>query len=242
MSEWFEEWFDSHYYHLLYQHRDADEAKAIIMRLIDHLAPSPDAKMLDLACGKGRHTRVLAEAGYDVTGVDLSPSSIEAAKEYETDRLRFGIHDMREVYQPAEYDYIFNFFTSFGYFPNEEDHCRAIESIAHGLNTGGIFLIDYLNSPYIAANLVASNQVVKQGVEFRMERNLIGGYFIKDIWIEDGNRNLHYQEQVRAFDFHDLALMITDAGMEIIDCFGDYELNPYEEESSSRLIITARKS
>ena len=242
MSDWFEEWFDSTYYHLLYAHRDESEAKHIIQGVLDHLQPAPKSVMLDLACGKGRHTRILSEAGYPAVGIDLSGASILAAKEFETETLQFFQHDMRLPFREKGFDYIFNFFTSFGYFNSEEDHCKAMESIAVSLREGGTFLIDYLNSPAVAAALVPENEVVRDGVSFKMKRMVSNGYFIKDIWITDGKIEKHYQEKVRAFELDDLVLMIEDAGMEVLKVLGDYDLNPYEENESSRMIIIARKS
>jgi len=89
MQQWFKDWFNSHYYHLLYQNRDEQEALDFIQKLIAHLNPMPAAKMLDVACGKGRHSKALADYGFDVTGIDLSEESIAEAKEQEADNLHF---------------------------------------------------------------------------------------------------------------------------------------------------------
>ena len=112
-QHWFKDWFNSSYYHQLYFNRDDREAEAFINKLIDHLQPSGDAKMLDVACGKGRHAMQLAEKGFDVTGIDLSEESIEEALRSENDRLHFYRHDMRHPFWINYYDYTFNFFTSF---------------------------------------------------------------------------------------------------------------------------------
>ncbi len=242
MADWFEDWFDSEYYHLLYAHRDETEARRFLEDLVASLSPSPDAMMLDLACGKGRHTRTLAAMGYDVIGVDLSPSSILYAQQYETERLRFFTHDMRLIFRPEYFDYVFNFFTSFGYFEHDDDHSKAIESIAHSLKPGGVFLIDYLNSPRVASQLVFHDEITREGVHFDMKRALLAGYFVKDITITDGDQVMTHQERVRAFELEDLTLMIEDAGMTVEKVYGDYDLSTYDRSSSSRMIIQARRS
>src|SRR5688572_19479368 len=94
-ATWFKDWFNSPYYHQLYFQRDDAEAAAFIDKLIDHLQPSPRSMMLDVACGKGRHSIQLASKGYFVTGIDLSEDSIIEAKKFETDNLEFFVHDMR---------------------------------------------------------------------------------------------------------------------------------------------------
>jgi len=86
---WFKEWFNSPYYHQLYFSRDEQEAAAFIHLLLERLQPPPGCLMLDVACGRGRHSKMLATEGYDVTGIDLSPASIEFAKQFESDHLHF---------------------------------------------------------------------------------------------------------------------------------------------------------
>src|SRR5687768_10522825 len=94
-NTWFKDWFNSPYYHQLYFKRDESEAAAFINKLIDHLQPVTGAEMLDVACGKGRHSIQLASKGFKVTGIDLSEDSIREAKEFEEPNLEFFVHDMR---------------------------------------------------------------------------------------------------------------------------------------------------
>ena len=121
---WYKEWFDSPYYHKLYFERDEKEAEAFIRKLVEHLKPAKGSRMLDIACGRGRHSRTLSSMGFDVTGIDLSPSSIEFAKKIETGKLEFFVHDMRLPFRANYYDYAFNFFTSFGYFRTRRELLR----------------------------------------------------------------------------------------------------------------------
>src|SRR4051812_4584833 len=95
IKEWYKEWFNSPYYDTLYYKRNEQEAAAFIQLLIGHLDPKPESLMLDVACGKGRHSRVLAEMGFDITGIDISETAIAEAKKTETEHLHFFCHDMR---------------------------------------------------------------------------------------------------------------------------------------------------
>nr|MCU0349019.1 methyltransferase domain-containing protein [Saprospiraceae bacterium] len=115
-SDWFKNWFNSPYYHLLYKNRDEQEAKNFIDRLLTELRPLDGATVLDLACGKGRYSRYLASKQYKVTGLDIAEESIRFAQQFENEHLSFFQHDMRLPYRINYFDYIFNFFTSFGYF------------------------------------------------------------------------------------------------------------------------------
>ena len=94
--EWFEDWFNSKYYHILYKNRDTSEAIFFLKNIINQLK-FKDGKILDVACGKGRHAKYFNELGYEVIGTDLSQKSIEFAKNYSNEKLDFFVHDMRPV-------------------------------------------------------------------------------------------------------------------------------------------------
>ena len=160
MSEqaWYKDWFNSPFYHKLYFERDEKEAAAFISTLIDHLEPAPGCYMLDIACGRGRHSRFLAEKGFNVTGIDISFASIAFAKKSENENLEFYQHDMRLPFRVNYFDHAFNFFTSFGYFKTRREHDDAIRTIANGLKPNGIFVIDYLNVHYSEDHLVYNEE------------------------------------------------------------------------------------
>jgi len=153
-NNWFAEWFDSKYYHILYQHRDYAEAQLFMDNLVAHLDVPPHATIWDLACGKGRHSIYLAEKGFDVTGTDLSVQSITAAREFEHTHLSFFQHDMRDGFRINYFDYVFNLFTSFGYFDNDKDDLKVLKNIAKSLKNKGVFVMDFLNVHHVTANLV----------------------------------------------------------------------------------------
>src|SRR6478752_5285712 len=121
-SPWFESWFDSTFYHQLYANRDHKEAVDFIDNLLEELDLPQQSRIMDLGCGAGRHSRYLASNGYHVTGTDLSLSSIRTAKKFESDNLHFFRHDMRKPFGNNNYDCVFNFFTSFGYFKTDEEN------------------------------------------------------------------------------------------------------------------------
>ena len=86
---WYKNWFGSPYYRLLYQNRDEQEAQAFVEKLIALLQPAAGSRMLDIACGEGRHARQLAGHGYDVVGIDISGECIQEAKAWEAPNLTF---------------------------------------------------------------------------------------------------------------------------------------------------------
>ena len=235
-TQWFASWFDTPYYHILYKDRDHTEAQAFMDTLTDYLNLPEDGKILDLACGKGRHSIYLNSLGYDVTGVDLSESSIAYAKEFENERLHFKVHDMCQPFG-EQFDAVFNLFTSFGYFEKEEDNLKTIKAIKKDLNDFGFGVIDFMNVNYVLENLVAKDTKIVDGITFNQKRFHEDGYIVKDISFEAENQSYNFQERVKAFTLDDFEKLFNEAGCYLLDVFGDYKLHKYDPKVSERLIM-----
>jgi SAM-dependent methyltransferase len=240
---WFEQWFNSPYYHQLYFKRDEAEAAEFIDKLLDHLQPPSGSLMLDIACGKGRHSIQLASKGFDVSGIDISINSIAEAKQNESDRLHFFVHDMRLPFWINYFNYAFNFFTSFGYFKTRREHDNAIRTIAESLKSDGIFVIDYLNVHYSEDHLVHQSEKEINGVNFHITKWFDEDHFYKKIIIEDEalDAPLEYLEKVAKFTLGDFTEMFAYHHMQVQEVFGDYDLGPYHVRNSPRMIIVAKK-
>ena len=138
---WFANWFDSPYYHLLYKNRDDKEAQSFIDNLICRLKIPKKSMILDIACGKGRHSIYFNKRGMKVEGIDLSHNSINIAKKEENTTLNFSVYDMRKVFKKDTFDIIVNLFTSFGYFKKNKDEQTAITAMALSLKQEGTLII-----------------------------------------------------------------------------------------------------
>jgi 2-polyprenyl-3-methyl-5-hydroxy-6-metoxy-1,4-benzoquinol methylase len=240
---WFKDWFNSPYYHQLYFNRDHQEAANFIDALINYLQPKPGATMLDVACGKGRHSIHLAQQGFDVTGIDLSEESIEEALKYETDKLHFFMHDMRLPFWINYFNYAFNFFTSFGYFKTRRENDNAIRTIAQSLKPNGCFVMDYLNVHYAEDNLVHQFDKEIDGVNYFITKWFDETHFYKKIVVEDEalEEPLQYTEKVAKFSLGDFTEMFAYQGLQIQEVFGDYNFGHYDVRKSPRLIMVAKK-
>ncbi len=240
---WFKDWFNSPYYHQLYFNRDDREAADFIDKLISYLKPAPGSTMLDVACGKGRHSIQLAGKGFDVTGIDLSEDSITEALKHETDRLHFYQHDMRLPFRINYFDNAFNFFTSFGYFKTRREHDNAIRTIAQSLKKNGLFVMDYLNVHYAEDHLVHQSEQKVENVNFIITKWYDETHFYKKIIVEDEalSEPLVYTEKVSKFSLGDLTEMFAYQGLQIQEVFGDYAFSNYEVRMSPRLILIAKK-
>jgi SAM-dependent methyltransferase len=239
---WFEEWFDSPYYHLLYQHRNDSEAAHFIGNLMSYLNLPANAHLLDLACGKGRHSLILANMGYQVTGVDLSPNSILAARKFESQNLSFEVQDMRLPFADSKFDAVLNLFTSFGYFDDLSDNHKVISSIRKMLKAGGVIVIDFMNSNRIVKQLVDKELINIQGISFHIEREYNGSHIFKHIRFKTANNDFHFTERVQALLLSDFMSLLDSNGFEIIRTFGDFDLNEFDPETSDRLLVIAKKS
>jgi len=242
-KEWYKDWFNSSYYHKLYFERDETEAERFILKLLHHLQPLNEARMLDVACGRGRHSRFLASKGFDVTGIDISFDSIAYAKKFENDNLHFFQHDMRLPSWINYFDYAFNFFTSFGYFDTRREHDDAVRTIAQSIKPGGILLFDYLNVHYVEERLV-HNEVKKIGdTAYEIHRWHNDDFFFKRIIVTDAalDQPIDFTEKVAKFSLGDFTDMLAYQHMQVIEVFGDYHLNPYNVRKTPRMIIVAKK-
>ena len=237
-KDWFVDWFDTSYYHLLYQNRDEQEAERFIQNLVNFLNLPANSKLLDLACGKGRHAKFLSEFGHHVMGVDLSPNSIERASEFAHEKLRFQTHDMREVIETEKFDVIFNLFTSFGYFDDDTENKRMCDSISKMLVPGGQLLIDFMNATKVIQNLVPAETKIINGITFDISRTYDGQHIYKHIDVTEGEHVSHFMERVQALKLSDFRSLL-ETHFEIIHTFGSYDLTPFEEENSDRLILLA---
>jgi len=242
-SEWYKDWFNSSYYHNLYFERDETEAKRFIQNLLQYLQPATGSTMLDVACGKGRHSRILAEGPYDVTGIDLSTDSINYAQQFEKDNLHFYLHDMRLPAWINFFDYAFNFFTSFGYFNTRREHDDAMRTIVNSLKPTGTLLFDFLNVHYAEDHLKVDEEKRMDETVYDICRWHDERFFYKKITVTDPalEKPMEYTEKVAKFSLGDFTNMLSFQNMQVVDVFGDYDLHPYNVRTTPRMIIVAKK-
>jgi len=219
VENWYDSWFDTEYYHILYQDRDNTEAQFFMDKLTAYLGLSKGDRVLDLACGKGRHSIYLNSLGFNVTGADLSKNSINFAKKYENDSLSF-----------VE-------FTSFGYFEDDKDNLKALKAIKKNINEAGLAVLDFMNVDYVIPNLVANEIKEVDGIVFNIKRYVKNGHILKEIAFEVDGKTRSYTEKVRALSLNDFQTYFKEAGIDLLDIFGDYNLGSYQEQTSERLIM-----
>lgn len=241
MAEWFKDWFNTNYYHILYDHRNDDEAQVFIKKLVQEISIPKNARILDLACGKGRHSRYLNKLGYKVVGVDLSEESISCAKSHENESLSFACKDMRKPIELGEFDLICNLFTSFGYFESQEDNLTVLHAIKPSLKQNGILVIDFLNAEKVATELIPEQTIIKSGISFQIQRKIDNHRIVKTINFTDCSKNYTYQEKVQLLRLSDFEDLFQKSGFKILSVFGDYNLGKFAPQNSERLLLIAQK-
>ena len=235
-SEWYLDWFNSPFYHLLYKERGSSEATYFMNNLINKLQIDKNSSILDLACGRGRYSLYLSNIGHKVTGIDISKENISEAKKNESDKLNYILHDMRQPLN-QKFDLILNLFTSFGYYEKDTDNLSVIKSIKSNLETDGQAVIDFFNIDYILDNLVEKEEKNIDKTKFIINRYLENDLLVKDISILLNNKSYKFQEKVKAYRMDDFLAMFKNCNLKLKEIYGDYKLNSFNKNSSNRLIM-----
>lgn len=238
-KEWFQDWFDTPYYHSLYDHRNDEEARFFMKNLIAFLELKKSDRILDLPCGKGRHALFLNEQGFDVVGADLSNNSILTAKNYENKTLRFTTHDMRNALS-GKYNAIFNLFTSFGYFNDEQTNITVLKNFKNALYPDGHIVIDFLNVKKVEKELIPKEEFTKNDISFIITKQITNDFIIKDIYFEADNIQHHFTEKVQCLHLDKLRKFAKKVNLKVQNIFGDYNLSPFDENTSDRLILVLK--
>ncbi len=233
------DWFDSDYYHILYKHRDYDEARNFIDNIVKYLDLKKGSKILDLACGIGRHSIYLDKIGFKVVGADNSPNNIKKAKVNQNQSLSFIQMEMIDNTN-YKYDCIFNLFTSFGYV-NHDYNLKTIKNIERQLKDNGTVVVDFMNTLFVKNNLVIEETKVIDNLSFKIKRRSDGKHIYKEIKFYD-KKDYFFQEKVMDLSLNDFQNYLERYNLKIIKKFGDYNLNEFDIKNSKRLIMVIKKS
>lgn len=239
MTEWYEHWFGEAYLDL-YPHRDDRDAERVVALLSSRRLVAPGDRVLDLACGPGRHAAALASRGTRVTGFDLSLTLLRTAQRRGSHSLVRG--DMRALaFRDGRFDAVVNLFTSFGYFDRDEQHQEVLDEVARVLRPGGRLVLDFLNAPLVRARLVQRDSGRLGDRRVVQERRMSddGRYVVKTISLEGEGRQ--FMERVRLYDGDELGAMARRAGLRVEEVFGDYDGAPWTPSTPRLLLVASRR-
>ncbi len=240
-EKWFARWFDSKEYHLLYGNRDETEAEIFITNIVEQLNLPVNSLCIDLACGKGRHTKTLGELGMKATGLDLSTQSINFAKVQNWPNTQFAVHDMRDAMPITNAHAVFNLFTSFGYFDTEEEDALVLQNVNKALLPGAYFVQDYLNTLPIIETLPQRQVIKKESIEFVIHKYNENNCIKKNIRFNAAEEVFDFTESVKNYSWLQLQELHKQAGFEIVKLAGNYQLEAFDKDMSPRVIIISKK-
>lgn len=251
MSEpaWFESWFESPLYEALYAHRDDTEARRLADWIERQFPPGQYALVLDMACGRGRHSLGLASRGYEVTGVDLAERAVQVAREQARRaglHIRFEQGDIR-TWKGGAFDLVCNLFTSFGYFDDDEANRGAVAAMAAHLKPGGWLVMDYLNPAQVRATLVPHEEFLLDDIACRITRSIDADTVQKRMEFRHtvSGRLQTFEERVKLYEASWFREAFEACGLGEVAFYGDYDGGPFVGElpgPSARQLMTARRA
>lgn len=245
--DWFEDWFDSPLYEKLYSHRNQKEATQLAALIADKIPKTIYPNLLDLGCGRGRHSITFANMGYTVTGVDLSEEAIHKAKkiahEQKINNLRFFIGDMRTPL-PDRFDAVLNLFTTFGYFNSDAENTQVLKNVQVMLKEKGMFVLDFLNRKQVEKTLIPKEEGAFQDLHYIIKRDILNDMVIKTIHFSGPSlpKPIQYQERVKLYTLDWFQNQLSACGLELLYTYGNYTGDSFEVDSSPRMVMFSRKT
>lgn len=245
-GQWFESnvfWADL--FPFMFPEASFSDAAANVPK-IGALSGMASGTVLDLACGPGRYAIPLAQAGYAVTGVDLTPFLLDKAREG-ADRAGVNVEwieqDMREFVRPSAFDLAINVFTSFGYFEDPAENRLVLDNIQASLKPGGMFVFDHLGKELLASRFVPTRSDVLPDGRVRFARQTItsGWTHIAAEWVlVDGSRAETFRVRHWLYSGQEIRDLLTGAGFQDVVLYGSFDGVPYDPQAQ-RLVAVARK-
>jgi SAM-dependent methyltransferase len=245
-TPWFESFFGKDYFEMS-ERIPSDRTAAEVDGAITLLGLTPGARLLDVACGHGRHSIQLSKRGYDVTGYDLSHVFLDRARadaEAQGATVRWVHGDMRDLPFDGEFDAAINIFTAFGYFENPEDDLRAVRGIQASLRPGGCFLLETVHRDALPARFqprgferTSSGSIVLHERRWDLARDVI--HETVTLIRPDGTRTV-YTISVRMRSLDELIRLMQSAGLEPEKWYGELDGRPLDL-NSARLVLVSRK-
>ncbi len=221
----------------------AEEETQALIRL---LSLTPGMAVLDSCCGVGRHSVELAKHGLAVTGIDITASFLEAARETasaEGLNAEFLRSDIREFRRPLSFDAIINMFTSFGYFEDETDDAKVLKNIFESLKPGGKILIQLLGKEVLARDFKEDEWFEENGVLVLTEYAVLEDWEkLQNRWIviENGKKT-DYTFSHRIYSARDMKLLLRFSGFENIRIYGNLEGAPYDHRAEQLVCVAEKK-
>ena len=199
------------------------------------LPENKDARILELCCGTGRLTLPIAKEGYDITGIDYTPSMLAQAKIKASEaglEISFIEADIRTLNLPEKYDFIFIPFNSIHHLYKNEDLFKVFNVVKNHLKDGGLFLFDCFNPniQYIVEGGKEQKEIAAYTTGDGREV-LIRHYFI------NGKFNSIQNLDMRMFFPQELDSYLEWNGFHILHKYGGFEEEAFNDNSAKQIFV-----
>jgi len=244
--EWWEDIYNRQIYFDLYEEADTRLAEQEAQQIVTLLHPSDRARILDVCCGYGRHSIPLAQRGFQITGIDLSTTQIQHAREIAKNthtHLDFHVTDARKLDFHRSFDVVLNMFVSFGFFTTENENKEVLRGIQRALKPGGKLLLDFWNREKeirefkpTACETIRDIIVLKE-----WQFDALGGRldWKNTVIFPDGKRE-SWEHSVRAYTVAELKALVEEAGLRVEAVYGSLAGEKYTLDSPSAIIIATK--
>jgi len=241
-ENWFHASFDS-LYPVVYAHRTVESAQAESLFSIVKTQLKFEERVLDLCCGSGRHLAHLLKASHHVVGLDYSEHLLELAKDLVGEKAQLVRGDMRDLPFDESFDVVMNYFTSFGYFMENEENQRVVDNVCKALKPGGRFFIDYMNKEYVLASIESESH------RFEQEFEIVEKRWVDDARqrvnkltqvLKDGKEIKQSSESVQLYTEKEFTDLLSCSCLEIESLHGNYDGSAISSDNP-RMIVVGRK-
>jgi len=242
---WFDEFFKEDYLQIYLPFLTEERTKTDVDFIAEVLNLPPGSKILDLACGFGRHTIPLAKKGYDMTGLDYTEKFIRMAEESaqkENLRIEFLVGDMRRIPFENHFAGVISYYTSFGFFSDEENF-EVLRGVSKALKEEGKFLLEIMNRDILVKNFQSKDwHRTEDGTLVLEERNwdLKTGKLKNYITILDKKGERKRWFEVRLYTLEELNYLLEKVGLKIIQAYGRKDKTPYSVDSPRTIVLSQK--
>lgn len=258
-SNWWKELFDQKYLDTYLADFTPERTSQEVDFVIKAARLKRTDRILDLACGHGRHSIELARRGFNhIVGLDYSEPFIARARK---DAKQTGVNveflkgDMRSLSFSEDFDVVLHLFTGFGFFDDAENQ-QTLNEIRKSLKSGGRYLIDVISGEAVFRRFNEQGEKEKGSNLLKIQRRVkLGGKMVEEVewfnpkkqlihthreWEENGQKK-EYDYYLRVYTIGQYKKMFTKAGLKFKDLWGDFKGNPHNHEGNYRTIILAQK-
>lgn len=215
----------------------------------DSLSLQHGSRILDLACGFGRHAIALTQRKLEIVGLDLSMALLQRALQDAQRRnlsIKFVHGDMRSMNFNEIFDGCYLWQSSFGYF-DDVTNFKVLKDIARALKPGGRFLIDVMNRDYVIADMPSRcwwegrDCIFLEEVDFDYSRSIL--HTKRSFIYEDGSPPLEQNSFVRLYGMHEMMQLLKNAGFRLIEVSGGLSMRGrFLGTNSDRMIFLLEKA